>query len=78
MARIRTIKPEFWQNETLAKLPAETRLLAIALLNHSDDHGYFQASPQLVRAACFPFSEDSVIVQRGLRELSNAGWIEVR
>ena len=89
MARIRTIKPEFWQNETMARLPADTRLLAIAILNHSDDHGYFQAHPQLVRAACCPFMEGSVnahgvfreasvIVQEMLRELSSISWIEVR
>ena len=78
MARIRTIKPEFWHNEILARLPAETRLLAIALLNHADDHGYFWASAQLVRAACFPFDEDSTNVRRALDELSTAGWIERR
>lgn len=78
MARIRTIKPEFWQNEILARLPAETRLLAIALLNHADDHGYFWASSQLVRAACFPFDECSTNVRRSLDELSSVGWIERR
>ena len=37
MARIRTIKPEFWRDEDLSGLPAETALLAIGLLNHADD-----------------------------------------
>jgi hypothetical protein len=78
MARIRTIKPEFWQNEQLAALPEHARLLAIALLNHSDDEGYFLASPQLVRAACFPFEEHSKSVLRSLHELSSIGYIEVR
>ncbi len=78
MARIRTIKPEFWQNEQLAGLRPESRLLAIALLNHSDDFGFFRGSVQLVRAACFPFDEDSSNVRRGLDELSNIGWIELR
>ena len=78
MARIRTIKPEFWQNEILARLPAETRLLALALLNHADDHGYFWASVPLVRAACCPFDDDSSMIRRSLDELSNIGWIELR
>jgi hypothetical protein len=78
MARIRTIKPEFWQNEQLAGLPEHARLLAIALLNHSDDEGYFLASPQLVRAACFPFEEHSKNVLRSIQELSSIGYIEVR
>jgi hypothetical protein len=77
MARIRTIKPEFWQNEQLAGLPEHARLLAIALLNHSDDEGYFVASPQLVRAACFPFEEHSKNVLRSIHDLSGIGYIEV-
>jgi hypothetical protein len=78
MARIRTIKPEFWQNETLAGLPAHARLLAIALLNNADDDGYFLANASLVRAACFPFEECSENVRGSLQELSRIGYIEVR
>jgi hypothetical protein len=78
MARIRTIKPEFWQNETLAGLPEHARLLAIALLNHADDSGFFLANPHLVRAACFPFEEHSKNVLGSLQELSRIGYVEVR
>lgn len=78
MARIRTIKPEFWQNEQLASLNQHARLLAIALLNHADDDGYFLANTALVRAACFPFDDDSTNVRRSLDELSHIGYIEVR
>jgi hypothetical protein len=78
MARIRTIKPEFWQNEQLASLNQHARLLAIALLNHADDDGYFLANIALVRAACFPFDDDSTNVRRSLDELSHIGYIEVR
>ena len=78
MARIRTIKPEFWQNETMASLPEHARLLAIALLNHADDEGYFLANVALVRAACFPFDEHSGSTTGSLQELSRIGYIEVR
>lgn len=78
MARIRTIKPEFWQNEHLASVSEHARLLAIALLNHSDDKGYFLANPALVRSACFPFEENSEKVRGSLQELSGIGYIEVR
>jgi hypothetical protein len=78
MPRIRTIKPEFWQNEELAGLSEHARLLAISLLNHADDKGYFVASHQLVRAACFPFEEDSKNVLGSLQDLSRIGYIEVR
>lgn len=73
--RIRTIKPEFWTNEPLSRLPYSTRLLAIALLNYADDEGYFLANPKLVAAACFPFEEDSTIIRRALDELSIAGYL---
>jgi hypothetical protein len=78
MARIRTIKPEFWQNEELASISQHARLLAIALLNHADDQGCFLANAALVRAACFPFEEDSKNVPRSLQELSKIGYIEIR
>lgn len=78
MARIRTIKPEFWQNESLAKVSLHAKLLAIALLNHADDEGFFLANAALVRAACFPFDDDSKNVLGSLQELSRIGYIEVR
>lgn len=77
MARIRTIKPEFWQDEDIATLPPATILLAIGLLNHSDDEGYFQAHPSLVRAVVFPFSETSMNIHDMLTELSNIGYLEL-
>jgi len=78
MARIRTIKPEFWQNEEIASLSEHARLLAIALLNFCDDEGFFLANPSLVRANCFPFQEDSRNVPGSLQELSRIGYVEVR
>lgn len=78
MARIRTIKPEFWQNEQLASVSLHARLLAIALLNFSDDEGYFLGNSALVRASCFPFDDDSSNVRRSLDELSKIGYVELR
>jgi hypothetical protein len=77
MARIRTIKPEFWQNEELSAISAEAALLAIALLNYADDYGYFRAHPQLIKAACFPIRELSSNVPRMLSELSRVGYIKL-
>lgn len=75
--RIRTIKPEFWMHEGLSKCSEFTRLLAIALLNWSDDEGYFMANPILIRGQVFPFEDDSKKVPRSLQELSCVGWIEL-
>ncbi|MCR9206613.1 MAG: hypothetical protein NXI28_00175 [bacterium] len=77
MARIRTIKPEFWQNQELANCSEFARLLAISLLNHSDDEGYFPASVFLVRAACFPFEDSTERVRGAIDELSSIGFVHV-
>lgn len=77
MARIRTIKPEFWTDEDLSSISAEAALLAIALLNYADDEGYFKAHPGLVRAACMPLRDTSVKVSDMLGELTEISYIRV-
>lgn len=76
MPRIRTVKPEMAHNEELAATSIEAQLLAIRLLNHADDEGYFKANPALVKAVCFPLV-DSVNIQGCLSELSNAGYLRL-
>ncbi len=75
--RIRTVKPEFWSNEDLARVSAETALLAIGLLNFSDDEGYFHANPQLIQSAIFPLRKLSMNVHGMLIELLCIGYIRV-
>lgn len=74
--RIRTIKPEFWQSETVASLPYEARLLFIGLWNLADDHGRFRAHPAIVRGQLFPFDEHAdVVAWLGL--LARAGLVQL-
>lgn len=75
--RIRTVKPDFWRNEELARLDPETRLLAIGLLNMADDEGYFFANPTLIRADIFPFKEEYGSCTGALQELSRLGYIRL-
>lgn len=77
MARIRTIKPEFWKHENLSELPEATHMLAAALLNHADDEGFFNANPGLVRAECSPLREPSVSIQESLSLLTEVGYIRL-
>jgi len=77
MARIRTIKPEFWKHEDLSELPPETHMLAASLLNYADDEGYFNANPKLVQAECSPLREDSTNVRRSIELLSSIGYIRL-
>ena len=59
MARIRSIKPEFWKDRKLAReLDREQRLAYIALWNEADDEGRFEASTRSLLGAIFPHDED--------------------
>jgi hypothetical protein len=39
MARIRTIKPEFWTDEKVVECSFEARLMFIGMFNFADDKG---------------------------------------
>lgn len=78
MARIRTIKPEFYTNEELSKLPEVTHYgMASGLLTYADDEGYFNANPGLIKAAIFPLREPSVSIHDMLTQLSNIGYLRL-
>ena len=57
MARIRTIKPEFWEDERLAKLPVYARLLFIGTWNFADDNGALLANLVLMKSHIFPYED---------------------
>lgn len=77
MARIRTVKPEFWKHETLSRLPESTHMLAASLLNYADDEGYFNANVHLIKAECCPLREPSVSIHDSLTLLSIVNFIRV-
>jgi len=52
-------------------------LLAIGLLNHCDDEGYFNANPKLVESDVFPLRTLTNTTPTLLLELSCIGYIEV-
>lgn len=59
MARIRSIKPEFWDDRKLARRTSrDARLLYIALWNMADEHGRLNGDPRWVRGQAFPYEED--------------------
>ncbi len=75
--RKRDLRPQFWSDERLARLPDCTRLLAIGLLSLSDDEGFFTANPALIRGALFPFAADAPAIPRALSELAACGYIRL-
>ena len=60
MARIRTIKPEFWTSGQIMECSTNTRLLFIGLWNFADDKGRMTANPKKIRAQIFPSDELTV------------------
>lgn len=77
MARIRTIKPEFWKHEGLCSLPESTHMFAAALLNYADDFGYFNANPGLIKGEIYPLREPSVSIPESIRSLQTDGYIRL-
>ena len=59
MARIRTIKPELWQDEKLAPLPPIDRLVFIGLICQADDAGRLVDNVRLIDGLLFPETADS-------------------
>jgi len=75
MARIRTVKPEFFKHRELASCSPHARLLAIALLQQSDAEGRLEWIDLSIHGEVFPW-ETSVNVRALLGELSGIGWVE--
>lgn len=87
MARIRTIKPEFWTDSKIVQLPYEARLLFIGMWNFSDDEGYVASDPEQLRLQILPNDDVNIdelidlLWATGLIELASGGdrdWIVVK
>jgi hypothetical protein len=76
MARIRTIKPDFFSSLTIAALPLEARLTFIGLWTHVDDEGRCVDDARLVKAALWPLDDRTAAnVETDLQALSEASLI---
>lgn len=75
MARIRTIKPDFWSDEKIVQLTPLARLLFLGLLNFADDEGRMTYSPKKIKMLVFP--GDEVDVPSCLDELLRQNLIRI-
>lgn len=57
MARIRTIKPAFWDDEKLSKLSFLSRLTYIGMWTFSDDYGVVKGNPDWLKNNIFPYND---------------------
>lgn len=79
MARIRTIKPEFFQHEALQDLeklhaPLKPMLVFASLWGHCDKNGVFQWKPRALKLHILPFLEFDL--EESLALLERAGQLE--
>lgn len=70
MARIRTIKPELPQSETIGALSREARLLFVLLFTIADDAGRARAASRLLASLLYPYDADAAdLIDGWLSEL---------
>ena len=73
MARSRNIKPGFFTNDSLADLPALTRLLFVGLWTIADRDGRVEDRPKKIKAETMPY--DDFNSDDALSDLQKAGFI---
>lgn len=76
MARIRTIKPEFWEDDKIAECSSNARLLFLALFNFADDEGYLEYRIRWLKAKCFPY--DMLKIEPLIGELLKVGCLQLK
>jgi hypothetical protein len=78
LARIRSVKPEFWEDQELAEqVSRDARLLYIGLWNLADEHGRLRGDPRFVHGRVYPYEPDLTVddVANMLDELVRAGKV---
>src|SRR4051812_48432928 len=76
--RIRTIKPEFWQSEKMAKASRQARMLFVGLWSMADDSGRTRAASRLLASTLFPYDTDAPdLIDGWLAELSAIGAVRL-
>ena len=78
MARIRSIKPEFWTSEQIVECSPNARLMFVGLWTFADDNGIHPTNPMRIKMQVFPADDiSSADIRRMLDELSLNGLIEI-
>ncbi len=78
LARIRSVKPEFWSDRKLARQHSrDARLLYMALWNQADEHGRLLGDPRWIKGNCLPYDDDIDLdaIERLLGELIASGRV---
>lgn len=74
MARIRTLKPEFPQSESIGRLSRNARLLYVNLITTVDDAGRARGSSRMLASLLYPYDNDAPgLIEDWLQELEREG-----
>jgi hypothetical protein len=82
VSRTRLVRPAFFSDELMARLPAWTRLVYVGLWTITDDAGYFERRPAEIAAELFRYDRPATRLRRvqvALDELVVAGrvtWLD--
>lgn len=76
MARIRTIKPEFPQSESMGRVSRESRLCFVLLWTLADDSGRLRGNSRMLASLLYPYDDDAKKhIDGWLEQLSSEGCI---
>ncbi len=77
MARIRSIKPEFPQSESMGRVSRDARLTFIQLWTLADDEGRLRGNSRMLASLLFPYDDDAKdLIDRWLDELEREHCIQ--
>lgn len=78
MPRIRTIKPEFPQSESMGRVSRDARLLFVQLWTLCDDAGRTRASSRMLASLLYPYDDDAPsLIEGWLGELEREGCVRI-
>jgi hypothetical protein len=76
MGRIRTIKPEFPQSQSMGRVSREARLLFVLLWTLADDSGRTRAASRMLASLLYPYDDDAPrLISGWLEELATVNAI---
>lgn len=77
MARIRSVKPEFWSDDVIGSLTRDARLMFIGSWNFADDEGLLRWTPAYLKASVFMYDADLRVgrVETLMSEIVDAGLV---
>jgi hypothetical protein len=76
MARIRTVKPEFQNSQSMGRVSRDARLTFIEIWPQCDDAGRIRANSRMLASVLFPYDEDAPqLIDQWLSELEKEDCI---